>query len=88
MFGAIQMWRIMPFVRKKIAAQYPDVAGERGGRLEPVCREPLAVESSKRAANPLLGGIVIIGTNQANHFSVIRGLEETGEGRLENRLLP
>ena len=36
-FDAVQMWRVMPVVGKKIAAQYLNVLGERVGRREAGC---------------------------------------------------
>jgi hypothetical protein len=72
-FDAVQERRIMPIVRKKIAAEYLNVPGERVGRHEPGCREP-----PEGAADALISGVVVIGPNQTNHFSVIRGLEEIG----------
>src|SRR5205085_5844835 len=50
-FDAVKMWRIMPFVGKKIATQYRNVLGKRVGRLKAA-----RCESRQRAPNALLGG--------------------------------
>jgi hypothetical protein len=65
---AIQVRRGMPIVGKKIPAQYPYVLGQWIWRAKP----------AHGTANPFVGGIVVIGPHQTNHFSVKRGLEEIG----------